>query len=111
MWLLLICTGYFLRGPNWQFYLPWEAWEAMKYASRNLWSLEPMAGIAGLALYFVAGLLVPRFIIKDFYIKCGPLKYTIVMVSLLLMYFVPIKIFLRLAFNIRYVLVTPWFNI
>lgn len=111
MWLFLIFTGYFLRGPNWQFYLPWESWDVMKHASEDLWSLEPAAGTAGLALYFGAGLLLPRVICKDFFMKCGTIKYIIVMVSLLLMYFVPIKIFLRLAFDIRYVLITPWFNI
>ena len=111
MWLLLIFTGYFLRGPNWQFYWPWESWAAIKHVSENLWSLEPVVGLAGLGLYFGVGIILPRLISKDFYMKCGQVKYMIVMISLLLMYFVPIKILLRLVFNIRYVLVTPWFNI
>jgi hypothetical protein len=111
MWLLLIFTGYFLRGPNWQFYWPWESWAAIRHVSENLWSLEPTVGLAGLALYFGVGIILPRLISKDFYIKCGQVKYMIVMISLLLMYFVPIKILLRLVFHIKYVLVTPWFNI
>ena len=111
MWLVLIFIGYFLRGPNWQFYWPGESWEIIKELKENLWSPDPLIGLLGLGVYFGLGMTVIRFICKDFYMKCGPLRYTIVMLSILLMYFVPIKIFLRLAFNIRYVLVTPWFNI
>ncbi|GBD96819.1 MAG TPA: hypothetical protein ENG83_08955 [Nitrospirae bacterium] len=111
MWLILIFTGYFLRGPNWQFYWPWESWEAAKQVEENLWSLDPVYGLAGLAAYFGAGLAIPRLISPRFYRKCGFKRYVIVMTSMLLMYAVPIKIFLRLVFNIKYILVTPWFNI
>ena len=111
MWLILIFTGYFLRGPNWQFYWPWESWETAKQVEENLWSLDPVYGVAGLAAYFGAGLVMPRLAWPGFYRKCGFKRYLIVMTSILLMYAVPVKIFLRLVFNIKYVLVTPWFNI
>lgn len=111
MWLVLICIGYFLRGPNWQFYLPWESWEAVRHAEEKLWSPEPLTGFAGLAAYFGLGMAVMLFLHRDFGRKAGAVRYTIVMLSVLLMYFVPVKIFLRLVFDIRYVLVTPWFNI
>ena len=111
MWLLLIFTGYFLRGPNWQFYWPWESWETVKEIEQNLWSLDPVVGLISLAAYFGMGLAAPRLIAPGFYSKCGFKRYMIVMTSTLLMYAVPVKIFLRLVFNIKYVLVTPWFNI
>ena len=111
MWLVLIFAGQFLRGPNWQFYWPWESWETLKAVDENLWSPAPLTGLMGLMAYFGLGLSLPRLISRDFFNRRGLTRYTIVMLSILLMYFVPVKIFLRLAFNIRYVLVTPWFNI
>jgi hypothetical protein len=111
MWLLLIFIGYFLRGPNWQFYWPWEPWESLKQVAENLWSLSPAAGLAGLAVYFCTGIVIPRLINPDFYKRCGLKRYLIVMTAILLMYAVPVKIFLRIAFNIQYILVIPWFNI
>ncbi len=111
MWLILILTGYFLRGPNWQFYWPWESWDAVKEIENNLWSLSPAAGLMSIAVYFAAGLLIPRVMFANSYRACGLKRYTIVIFILLLMYAVPIKIFLRLVFNIKYVLITPWFNV
>lgn len=111
IWWLLILAGYFFRGPNWQLYWPWESWETAKVTEESLWSLSPAAGSAGLLFYFGPGMLLPFLLWKNFYRRFGTLRYLIVMLSLLLMYAVPIKIFLRLVFNIKYVLVTPWFNI
>jgi hypothetical protein len=111
LWLTLIFTGYFFRGPNWQLYLPWESWEKVKELEENLWNLNPEIGFISLIIYFGLGMMMPKLAKKDFYEKCGLFRYVIVMLSILLMYFVPIKIFLRLAFNIKYVLVAPWFNI
>lgn len=111
MWWILILIGYFLRGPNWQFFWPRESWETIKAAEESLWSFNPIAGGTGLIIYFGLGLILPRILRRDFYRMCGFGRYMLVLLSLLLMYFVPIKIFLRLAFDIRYVLVTPWFNI
>jgi hypothetical protein len=111
MWWVLIFIGYFLRGPNWQLYLPWESWEVVKEVEENLWSLNPVVGLISLMAYFGIGMIIPRLISQEFYRRCGFLRYVIVMTLILLMYAVPIKIFLRLAFNIKYVLITPWFNI
>ncbi|MBI4826480.1 MAG: hypothetical protein HY807_08700 [Nitrospirae bacterium] len=111
MWWLLILAGYFFRGPNWQLYWPWESWEALKVTEESLWSLSTEAGVASLIIYFGLGMLLPYLYGKNFCKKLGAFRYMIVMISLLLMYAVPIKIFLRLVFNIKYVLVTPWFNV
>jgi hypothetical protein len=111
MWLILIFIGYFLRGPNWSLYLPWESWEKVKPLEDHLWSLSAAAGLIFLFTYFGTFMITPVLIKKDFYKKCGLFRYVIVMLALSLMYFVPVKIFLRLFFNIKYVLVTPWFNI
>jgi hypothetical protein len=38
-------------------------------------------------------------------------KYVTVMVLLLCMLGLPVKMVLRLVFNVKYILATPWFNI
>lgn len=111
MWWVLIFIGYFLRGPNWQLYLPWESQDVIKEIEENLWSLDPVVGIMCLGAYFGLGIVIPRITSRDFYKRCGFARYIILMTLMLLMYAVPIKIFLRLAFNIKYILVTPWFNV
>ncbi len=111
MWWVLILIGYFLRGPNWQLYWPWESWDTVKGMEESLWSLDPIVGFISLGAYFVLGMVIPRLISRDFCRKCGFIRYILLMTLMLLMYIIPIKIFLRLIFNIKYVLVTPWFNI
>jgi hypothetical protein len=43
--------------------------------------------------------------------KLGVLRYSIVAFLFLTMTALPIKVILRIAFNIKYILVSPWFNI
>ena len=64
-----------------------------------------------LAVYFAAGLLLPRRRWPWLYAALGRNRYVGVMTLTLLMYGVPIKILLRLLLRVKYVLVTPWFNV
>lgn len=111
MWFVLILIGQFLRGPNWQFYWFWEDWSVAKSAEETLVNMPQWAGIAFLALYAAVGLTLPAVLMKGIYRRMGAVRYFGAFTLVLLMYGVPIKIFLRLAFNIRYILATPWFNI
>ena len=43
--------------------------------------------------------------------KLGILRYSIIAFLFLTMMSLPIKMILRIGFNIKYILVTPWFNI
>lgn len=111
LWWVLILIGQFLRGPNWQFYWPWQDWALPKSAEERLWSLPWWLGLPLLAAYFGAGLWVPARRWPWLYAGLGRARYAAVMLFALLMYGVPVKILLRLALNIKYVLITPWFNI
>ena len=111
MWLILILIGYFLRGPNWQLYMPWESWETVKVAEEHLWNLNPYAGIICIIAYVSLGITASFPLKKELYKKTGLIRYAAIISLILMMYAVPLKILLRLAFNIRYILVTPWFNI
>ncbi|MCH7725289.1 MAG: hypothetical protein IH991_02230 [Planctomycetes bacterium] len=110
-WFLLIFIGMFLRGPNWAWYWPWEDWTLPKqtvFATRNL-SLP--VGCSLLIGYLAVGMIAPAFCCRKFRDDLGWTRYIITMLLLLFMIAVPAKIVLRLAFDIKYVLVTPWFNI
>ena len=61
--------------------------------------------------YFVVGLVLPRRLWPWLHAGLGEGRYVAVMTFTLLMYGVPIKILLRLLLRVKYVLVTPWFNV
>jgi hypothetical protein len=110
LWWVLIAIGQFLRGPNWQFYWPWENW-LPKSAEESLWSPPWWIGLPLLAAYFALGLIIPRRRWPWLYASLGKNRYVLVITLTLLMYGVPIKVLLRLLLRVKYVLVTPWFNI
>jgi hypothetical protein len=48
---------------------------------------------------------------SDLIKQLGPLRYSIAAFLFMTMMALPAKIILRIAFNIKYILVTPFFNI
>lgn len=119
LWFLLIVVGYFFRGPSWSWYWPWENWAVGKAVARAQ-DLPLWGGLLLLLVYFAGGaLLLRRFALKslstlpsrDFRRELGPARFVIVSALLLMMVGVGGKIFLRLVFGVKYVLVTPWFHI
>src|SRR5260370_11449092 len=46
MWFFLIFIGSFLRGPNWDIYMPWESWMIHKPPPPHTWSLPIGWGLA-----------------------------------------------------------------
>jgi len=111
LWWILIAIGQFLRGPNWQFYWPWQDWTIQQSAEEHLWSLPWWLGLPLLVAYFGVGFWWPARRWPWLYAGLGRNRYATVVFFTLIMYSVPVKIFLRLALRIRYVLITPWFNI
>lgn len=133
LWILLISVGTFLRGPNWNFFGPFEPWDVhkvvplvnvnlsefifIKWLGRPLprsWILREAPGILLVIAYF----LVPPFILartwlKGLYEKIGSVRYNIFMMLLLTMIALPIKMYLRWAFNLKYIVAIPeyFFNI
>ena len=55
-------------------------------------------------------MLVPALLFKDFYKKLGPIKYSIVMVFMLSMFFVIIKIVMRFM-DIKYIVSYPQWSL
>lgn len=136
LWVFLIFIGTFLRGPGWNFFWPGETWDPHYVAvltnvdlseyfgiSTRLPdnSINPAAFIFGAVLIFgfysLAGVYWMKKRNDDFMKKLGLLRYSIVSFLFLSMIGLVIKIFLRLgplmfgANPVKYVWVTPWFNV
>lgn len=129
LWVSLIITGVFFRGPGWNLFWPWETWDphlVVALTNVNLpawgpfkWMGNPkvfgveVIGFALIILYFSTAVVFYylRRDMSDAIRQLGPVRYGIVAFLFLTMMSLPIKAFLRLAFNIKYVWITPWFNI
>ncbi|MCA9405820.1 MAG: cytochrome C [Candidatus Omnitrophica bacterium] len=133
LWIFLISTGTFLRGPNWNFFGPFEYWDPHKLEALTninlseyvymIWQnrslpdnilLREMWGFLALGAYFGG---MPLFLALTFFRgifkKLGVLRYSVFSFLLLMAMFLPIKMFLRWAFNIKYIVAIPefFFNI
>ncbi len=125
LWTMLIMVGTFLRGPGWNLFWPWDVWDPHKVVALTNVDLPYLVGIRdyNVAMVF-GGLLIGAFYSTGlwFYIylklkgssiikELGPIRYSLLAFLLLTMTALPIKIMLRLLFNVKYIWVTPWFNI
>lgn len=141
MWLVLIFVGTFLRGQNWNFFGLYETWDPHKVIAANninvsdifwlkLMGIDPKSlgwfkreipGIIILLLYFTALPLAIKILFKDFYQTFvttygkipGTIRYMLVIMFLLVMVAVPIKMYLRWGFNLKYIVFIPeyFFNV
>lgn len=122
LWVSLVILGTFLRGPNWSFFGPFEYWNLNKleplinvnlseifwvyWLGRPLpgfWLVRELPGLALLAGYFgVMPLLLARTVLRRIYIEAGFARYQIMCFLLLMMALLPIKMMLRWAFNLKY---------
>lgn len=111
LWWILIGVGQFLRGPNWQFFWPWQRWTAATGVEHGLWSFPWWIGLPALVGYFAGGALVGRRRWPWLYDGLGRARYALVVLLVLTMYALPLKVILRLVLGVKYVLETPWFNV
>ena len=132
-WVLLVVLGTFLRGPNWNFFGPYEYWDLHKLLALNnvnlseyvwvKWAglglpknmlLREIPGILATLFYIVVlpGLLA-RTWLKKYFEKLGPWRYGVFVMLLLLQIALPIKMALRWLFNLKYIVAMPeiFFNI
>jgi hypothetical protein len=141
LWVNMVMLGTFLRGPNWNFFGPYEYWDVHKLLALNnvnlseyIWIrwlkwklpgnmiLRELPGIL-IVLFYVGvlpGLLAFRHRIlglpiglKKYYDLLGPWRYAIFVMLLLAMIALPIKMALRWLFNLKYIVALPeiFFNI
>ena len=133
LWIFLIMTGTFLRGPNWNFFGPFEKWDVHKLEAltninlseviymilfkrslpHNIFLREMWGMLLLLGYFTITPLVLAKTILKDVYKRLGPVRYSIFIFFLLLAASLPIKMFLRWGFNIKYIIAIPefFFNI
>ena len=133
LWVLLIATGTFLRGPNWNFFGPYEFWDIgklpplvnvnlseyfwVKWLNTGLpkgWLLREAPGFIVVLLYLLTlPPLLARTWLRKYYEKLGPERYAVMVVLLLSMVALPLKMYLRWLFNLKYIVAIPefFFNI
>jgi len=138
LWVTLIFLGTFLRGPGWNFFGPFEEWDPHKVLVLNnvnlseyFWVkflgftglglpkfilLRELPGFVVLGLYFIAlpPLLTKKIgYLQELLMKLGIVRYGVLMNLMLFMAALPIKMVLRWAFNLKYIVGIPefFFNI
>ncbi len=111
LWFGLIIIGVYFRGPNWAWYWPWESWDIVKPPPPPTHSLSWYSGLLLIITYIFSIIAFQRWKWPNFFKQLEITRYMIVIILLILMFSVPLKIFLRLAFDIKYILETPWFNL
>jgi hypothetical protein len=133
MWVTLIVLGTFLRGPNWNFFGPYEYWDTHKVLPLNNtnlsdyfwlhlfhttlpdhWFVRELPGIiVGLAYLFVLPPILARTVLRGFFLRMGFLRFMLLVNLLQLMAALPIKMVLRWIINLKYVVYIPeyFFNI
>ncbi len=121
LWSFLIITGTFLRGPNWNFFGPFEYWDVNKLVplvSINLseliwvkwfgmplpkfWLVREIFGIILVLGYLGLPPLMARGPFRRFYVKMGAPRFYVGAFLFLFMMSLPIKMFLRWLFNLKY---------
>ena len=129
LWCTLIALGTFLRGPNWNFFGPYEFWDVnklvplnninlseivwikvLKKSLPNFWLFREIVGLALVAFYVAAlPLILSKTLLRRFYEKMGTPRYLIGVTLALIMLSLPIKMYLRWIFNLKYIVNIPEF--
>ena len=128
LWCVMVVIGTLIRGPGWMWFWPGQTWDHNRLVFEVNQDLHEIFGITGtvpamifgfvvLALFVVlSGLLIHKLMtLNEFNRKIldrmSLTQYIMMQVLLITMLSLPAKMIARLVFRIKYVLVTPWFNI
>ncbi len=134
LWVTLIVLGTFLRGPNWNFFGPFEEWDPHKTVPLNNvnlsdyfwlglmgqsvqdkgWFIRELPGIVLILGYLL--LLPPllaKTVMRPLFIRMGFMRFFILVTLLQFMALLPIKMVLRWTINLKYIVFIPeaFFNI
>lgn len=123
LWSQMIVIGTFLRGPNWNFFGPYEFWDITKvdpltnvdlseYFWIKLlhqplpgnWFVRELPGILLIAFYFfvLPPLLARWKRLRPYYEKMGAPRFYVGIALFLVMLLLPIKMYCRWIFNLKY---------
>ena len=123
LWSQMIVIGTFLRGPNWNFFGPYEFWDPnkvealvnvdlseyfwIKLLNTGLpanWFVRELPGILLMGFYFfgLPVLLSKTKWFRTYFEKMGPARYYVGVTLFLFMMLLPIKMYCRWLFNLKY---------
>ena len=133
LWVSLIMLGTFLRGPNWNFFGPYEFWDPHKIEALvnvnlseyiyvkwlgvglpRFWLTREVWGFLLVGLYFLLPpAILARTLFKGVFIQLGFARYSVMVFLFLCMVSLPIKMLMRWLFNLKYIVAIPeyFFNI
>ncbi|MDT5060349.1 MAG: hypothetical protein QOH63_808 [Acidobacteriota bacterium] len=128
-WIVLIIIGTFIRGPGWIWFWPGQTWDHNAvvfdknidlpdiFGITNIWIKTIFGAVVVGGFFVLAGMLLHKLMRwnefeKKLLARTSLLQYlTFQFFAIAVLIALPVKIILRLAFNIKYVWVTPWFNV
>ena len=128
LWLSMVVIGTFIRGPGWIWFWPGQTWDHNKLifeANRDLPDMFGITSMLGKSLFGAA--VVGLFAVvtalgvhklftwnafnRKIYNRMSLIQYLLLQFFLVTMMLLPAKMVARLLFRIKYVWVTPRFNI
>ncbi|HYG79308.1 MAG TPA: hypothetical protein VD861_02915, partial [Pyrinomonadaceae bacterium] len=130
MWIVLIIIGTFIRGPGWIWFWPGQSWDhnAVVYDRNvdlheyfgitNTWG-KAIFGAVVVGLFYLLGGLFFHWLMtrteldRKILARTSLLQYlTFQFFAITVLLALPVKLILRLLpIHIKYVWVTPWFNV
>jgi hypothetical protein len=137
LWVTLIVLGTFLRGPNWNFFGPFQEWDphiVLPLNNVNLSDMfwlffgvtfsegQPFLGILVrelpgivlvLAYLFLLPPLLAKTVLRSFFVRMGFIRFFLLVNLIQFMAALPIKMVLRWTMNLKYIIYIPeyFFNI
>jgi hypothetical protein len=123
----MVILGTFLRGPNWNFFGPFEKWDVHKVLVLNninlselFWVkignqalpqnilLRELPGFVVVGAYLlIMPALLAKTVLKSYVDKLGLVRYSVFVILLLSMAALPIKMYLRWTLNLKYLIAIP----
>ncbi len=128
LWVMMIIIGTFIRGPGWMWFWPGQTWDPNRLIFETNRDLPDIFGItskigkgafgafavflySALAAFGIYKLVTLTPFTRKIYARMTLVQYVTMQIFLILMLSLPVKILLRQLFRIKYVWITPWFNI
>src|SRR5437773_1859057 len=128
LWVSMIVIGTLIRGPGWMWFWPGTTWDHNRLEFTVNRDLPDVFGLKGrvakiifgaivMGLYSVAGAIGIHKLLnltpfaRKIYKRMSLVQVVVMQVFLISMLALPLKMVARLVFRIKYVWVTPWFNV
>jgi hypothetical protein len=128
LWCVMIIIGTLIRGPGWMWFWPGQTWDHNKLifeVNRDLheifgitgtWPTAIFGGVVTAGFLAAAGFAAHKTLMltefsRKIVNRMTLLQYLTMQILLITMLSLPAKIVARLLFRIKYIWVTPWFNV